>query len=149
MDDVPAIFPAVALVIATVFVALPVMLVRSLLVDRRRRRDWLPGTAVVRRVRTETRGTSDTRRTVLVGSYEYRDPMGAVHEGEGDIGDQGLAVDGSEQTIDILIDPLDHARSQVLTRAGDGSLPCGVLVALLFAGIGVVVAVVAISALTA
>lgn len=149
MDDMPTGAAVVALAIAAVFIAMPAMLVRSMLVDRRRRRDWVPGTAVVRRVRTETRGSEDTRRTILVGSYEYRDPMGAVHQGEGDIGDQGLAVDGSEQTIDILIDPLDHARSQVLTRTGKGSLPCGVLVALLFAGIGVVVAVVAITALTA
>jgi hypothetical protein len=149
MFDLPAIAGVFMLLVAAMFVAVPSMLVRSMLVDRRRRRDWLPGTAVVRRVRTETRGSSDTRRTVLVGSYDYRDPMGAPRQGEGDLGDQGLAVDGSEQTIDILIDPLDHGRSQVLKRTGNGSLGCALVVGLVVAGVGVVLAVVAVTVLAA
>ena len=149
MSDLPAFAGVFMLLVAAMFVAVPSMLVRSMLVDRRRRRDWLPGTAVVKRVRTETRGSSDTRRTVLVGSYEYRDPMGATQQGEGDVGDQGLAVDGSEQAIDILIDPLDHTRSQVLTRTRNGILGCALVIGVVFAGIGVVLAVVAVTVLVA
>ena len=149
MFDLPAVAGVFMLVIAAMIVAVPTMLVRSMVVDRRRRRDWLPGTAVLRRVRTETRGSSDHRRTVLVGSYEYRDPMGTPRQGEGELGDQGLAVDGSEQTVDILIDPLDHARSQVLTRTGNGQLGCGLALWLLFAGVGVAMAVVAVTVLAA
>ena len=141
MSEVPAFFSAVLVLMGLVFVALPVVLLRGMLVDRTRRRTWEPATAVVRRVRTENRGSGDTRRTVLVGTYEYRDRAGATHSGKGDLGRQGVAVDGSEQTIDILVDPLDGSRSQVLHRTGAGSLGCGVVVALFFGAIGVVMLV--------
>ena len=142
MSEVPAVFSVTLVLMGLVFVGLPFLLLRGMLVDRRRRRTWEPSTAVVRRVRTEHRGSGDTRRTVLVGTYEYRDRAGATHSGEGDLGDQGLAVDGSEQTIDILVDPLDGSRSQVLHRTGRGSLGCGVVVALFFGAFGVVMLVV-------
>ena len=141
MSEVPAFFSAVLMVVGVFFVALPLVLLRGMLADRRRRRTWHPATAVVRRVRTENRGSGDSRRTVLVGTYEYRDRAGATHTGEGDLGDQGLAVDGSEQSIDILVDPVDGSRSQVLHRTGAGSLGCGVVVALFFGAFGLVMLV--------
>lgn len=147
LDDTPTLFLVAVLFIGAVFVVLPVTLVRGLLVQRRRHREWLPATATVTRVRTETRGTDDSRRTVLVATYTYRDPAGATQQGEGDLGRQGLAVGNQEQTVEILVDPLDGSRSQVRDPASAGSMGCGLAVSLLFGAMGLLMVVLALTAL--
>jgi hypothetical protein len=144
---VTILIPIVLGTIALAFIALPVALIANIVVARNRQRSWTPATAKVTRVHMESRGTDDSRRSVMIGTYEYFDRNEQVHTGSGDLGRQGVAVDGSPQVVDILVDPLDPTRSQIAPTAGSGNPACGVVVAVLFGAIGVVALMVAIALL--
>lgn len=146
MFDAPVLFGAIALVVALAFVALPVVVIGQALRTRRRARTWTPTTALVRRVRTETRGGADDTRTVLVGTYEYRDSMGTTRTGEGDLGRLGVAVDGSEQHVPVLVDPLDGSRSMIDPRASGATAGFGCAAAILVVFLVIALVVLAVTA---
>ncbi|HXH77067.1 DUF3592 domain-containing protein [Nocardioides sp.] len=125
------------IIFGLVLIAVAASQVRSMMRSSERQKTWFRTTAKVLRVHTESRRSGDDSLvTILVGTYEYYDRNEQVRTGSGDLGSQGVAVDGSSQVIDILVDPSDPTQSQILRPTSTGGLVGGVLVAVVCGALG-------------
>ncbi|WP_167288865.1 DUF3592 domain-containing protein [Nocardioides seonyuensis] len=147
LDAVPVVVATVFVLIAIAFVALPVVVIGGIWRTRARLRTWTPTTARLLRVSQSTRGSRDSRHSVLVGHYEYRDHMGATHQGSGDLGDQGMPVGTADPTVQVVYDPMDPERSMVASPA-TGAVGCLVATLVVFGLVGLMILGGAVVALT-
>ncbi|GAA5116305.1 hypothetical protein GCM10023339_24650 [Alloalcanivorax gelatiniphagus] len=92
---------------------IPVLIISTIVRDRRKQLTWIPATGVVTSVSRRTTGSEDTSSAHLVVTYEYRDRVGRVHRGEGRLGGQELDLDSDAPVIELRLDPTDLSRSVV------------------------------------